>query len=237
MAGACGSEEAVKEHNHMHMTTIRPARLRALLDLHAPWSPLGLCPPLHAWQAADELPLWTALEHEVGGHVPPPMYAAAWPGSQALARVIQDGCISVSSRRVLDVGCGSGVAACAAALHGGSAVGVDVDPLALLAAETLAERHDTQLRTLLTDPLDNDALTARFDVILAGDLFYDEKTAARGAHAVARWVAQGKTVLLADGGRPFFSHCGLPLVFEADVAVSHSVEGVGTRHVHVFGNV
>jgi predicted nicotinamide N-methyase len=212
-------------------------RLLALLDRYAPWSPLEICPPLHAWQVTDELPLWTALEREVGGHVPPPMYAAAWPGSQALARVIQDGRISVRWRRVLDVGCGSGVAASVAALHGGSAVGVDVDPLALLAAEALAARHHTQFETLLTDPLDNDALTARFDVILAGDLFYDAQTAARGAGAVARWVAQGKTVLLADGGRPFFSHAGLPLVFEADVAVARSVEGVGMRHVRVFGNI
>jgi predicted nicotinamide N-methyase len=219
------------------MTTIRPARLLALLDLHAPWSALGLCPPLHAWQATDELPLWTALEHEVGGRVPPPMYAAAWPGSQALARVIQDGRISVRSRHVLDVGCGSGVAACAAALHGGRVVGVDVDALALLAAAALAARHDTAFGTLLTDPLDDDALTAGFAVILAGDLFYDKQTAARGARAVARWRAQGKTVLLADGGRPFFNDCGLPLMFEADVAVARSVEGVGRRHVRVFGNV
>ena len=52
-----------------------------------------------------------------------------------------------------------------------------------------------------------------------------------------RWVAQDKTVLLADGGRPFFSSGGLPLVFEAEVSVARSVEGVGRRQVRVFGNV
>ncbi|MEW5855670.1 MAG: methyltransferase domain-containing protein [Myxococcota bacterium] len=219
------------------MPTLTSAQLVALLDQHAPWGPLPLCPPLHAWQARDELPLWSALEAAAGARVPPPMYGMAWPGSQALARVIQDGTVAVSKRRVLDVGCGSGVAAVAAALHGGRAVGVDVDPLALMAAEELAERHETQVGTLCADPLDDATLTAPFEVILGGDLFYDEQTAQRGMRAVRRWLTEGKSVVLADAGRPFFDACDLPLLWEADVPVARSVEGVGSRVVRVYGRV
>lgn len=207
-----------------------------LLDLHAPFGPVPGCPPLQAWSASDELHLWQALEAAEGGPVPVPFYAVAWPGARAVAQFILEGTLSVAGARVLDVGCGSGLLAAAAATHGAVTVGaVDVDPRALMATQELAHRNGCSVHTILGDPLADDAITRPYDVILGADVFYSQDTAARGAHAVRRWNAAGKRVVLADAGRPFFDACGLPLLGSVMLAVPHSVEGRSTRVVRLYG--
>lgn len=207
----------------------------ALLDAHAPWQPLSLCPSLSAWQAQDELPLWEALEAAAGTQVPPPMFALCWPGSQALAHLVLEGRIDVNGRRIWDIGCGSGVAAVAVAMRGGECLALDIDPLALAATRELARRHGVTLRTSEEDVLEPAHPFANVEVVLGGDLFYSETGARRGQDAVTRWLAAGKKVWLADGGRPFFNRCGLPMAWEGRVPVAKVVEGVTERVVRVYG--
>lgn len=213
---------------------MQPAQLIALLDEHAPWRPLPACPPMHAWQADEEVPLWQAMERLAGAAVPPPMFALCWPGSQALARVILEGRVNVEGRTVLDVGCGSGVAAAAAAMKGARAIAADIDAFAVVAAEELSRRHQVTVEALHVNPLEDEALIARSDVILGGDLFYSRDGAQAGAVAVEAWRKQGRTVLLADAGRPFFNPAGLTMIWEGAVDVPKSVEGVSTRRCRIW---
>src|SRR3954452_17709345 len=65
---------------------------------------------------ADEItPLWHKTEEELGAlGLPPPFWAFAWAGGQALARYILDNPLVVAGRRVLDFASGSGLVAIAA---------------------------------------------------------------------------------------------------------------------------
>lgn len=214
--------------------------LAALLAAHAPLTPCALVPDISAWRAVDELPLWQALESAAGAPVDPPFFAVAWPGAQALARAIKDGLVDVAGAVVADVGCGSGVAALAALLHGAArVVAVDVDALAVQSAALLAADQAGSERALLFsgrsgDALADPGLVRDADVILAGDLVSSARHAPGFRAAVAQWRAAGKRVVLADSGRPFFHDCGLRCVAVHDVAVPYALEGTARRTVRVY---
>lgn len=212
------------------------ARLAALLDTHAAYGPVPLVPTLSAWRADDELPLWGALEEACGQRLGAPFFAVPWPGAQALALLIERGLLDVAGRRVLDVGCGSGLAAVAAARRGGWSVACDTDALACTSAQLLAARHQVTIAALVTDPLATPWLGARFDVVLAGDLVYSHPQRESLRRAVGTWMAAGVTVLLADSGRPFFDACGLKEHLSVDVPVPRAVEGQPLRTVRVYAS-
>lgn len=210
-------------------------RLSALLHEHAPPRPVPLAPHLLAWWADDELPLWMALEEELGRPLGPPFFCVPWPGAQALALAVERRLIDVEDRLVLDVGCGSGVAAIACALRGARAIASDVDWLACGSASVLAARNGVaSLRALCADALSNPELGERCGVVLAGDVVYSREQQALLERAVERWLKAGVDVVLADSGRPFFSACGLPCVLEQEVSVPRGVDGADRRSVRVF---
>lgn len=217
--------------------------LAALLDAHAPYGPLPLVPRLSAWQASDELALWQALEARAGCAIDPPFFCVAWPGAQALAlALLGEGSnagplVDVRGRRVVDVGCGSGVAACAAALAGATEVtAADVDLLAVRAAVVLARRHGVSVKPLVDDVLarpDRDG-----DVVLCGDLVYSESQRDAMIRALTLWRGQGRQVLVADSGRPFFADvrraAGLVERLRVEVKVPRGVEGETRRTAVVY---
>lgn len=220
--------------------TLDDDTLAGLLDRHAPFGPLPLVPRLSAWQAPDELSLWQALEEQTGRSLDPPFFCVAWPGAQALARALLEDrppLIDVRGRTVLDVGCGSGVAACAAALAGArQVIAADVDPLAVRAAVILGRRHGVALQPLVDDVLSRPATDA--DVILCGDLVYSESQRDRMIAALALWARQGRQVLVADSGRPFFAEvrhaADLVEKLAVEVDVPRGVEGQGRRTARVY---
>jgi predicted nicotinamide N-methyase len=207
-----------------------------LLDRHAPWHPCAAVPALSAWHAGDEVALWEQLERAAGTAIGVPYFAIPWPSAQAVARALLDGRIEVRGRRVADVGCGSGLVACAASLAGAAEVlALDVDPLAVTAAAELARRHRAQVTARVLDPLEApDAIAA--DLVLCADLVSRAAQAAPFARAIAAWRARGAGVFLADSGRPFFDPQGLPLAFTTEVPTSSPVDGAGTRVVRVYGD-
>jgi len=224
--------------------------LAALLAQHAPLRPVPLVPSLRAFFADDELPLWQALEEAAGVRVSAPFFAVAWPGAQALARAIHDGAgsggvdggidggVDVAGRRVVDLGCGSGLAAVAAAVAGAAhVVAVDNDPLALAAVRVLARAHDVDVDTRVGDVTDS-ALIAELegsaDVILAGDVVYNAVVGQAVVAAVRRWRTAGRTVIVADSGRPFFDADDLVEFAAFDVDVARAVEGVDRRRVRLY---
>ncbi|MGI9409098.1 MAG: class I SAM-dependent methyltransferase, partial [Hyphomicrobiaceae bacterium] len=74
-----------------------------------------LVPEVELYLAEESLPLWEKTEEELGElNVPPPYWAFAWAGGQALARYLLDNRGLVDGRRVLDLGAGSGLCAIAA---------------------------------------------------------------------------------------------------------------------------
>ncbi len=216
------------------MSTISTARIASLLDAHAAFAPVELVPSLSAWWAEDELPVWQALEAELGRRVEPPFYAVPWPSGQLLARAVTEGVLDVRGKRVLDLGAGSGIASVASARAGARVVACDVDPIACSVAAALAERHGVTIELLCEDVLSRPDVGRDFDVVIAGDLVYSAPQVARVGRMVERLRGVGVEVALADGGSPFFTPFGLEERLRATVRVPRWADPAGTRTARLF---
>ena len=132
-----------------------------------------------------------------GGSGPPPYWAYVWGGGAALARRLLDHPEAVRGRRVLDLGCGGGVVAIAAALAGARHVlAADIDPLALTALKLNAALNGVAVEAVCADLLDGAPPDAQ--LIAVGDLFYHAALAARVAAFLGRCLEAGIEVLVGD---------------------------------------
>ena len=163
-----------------------------------------LVPEIRLHLAAESLPIWRKTEEELGQmNVPPPYWAFAWAGGQALARFILDNRQLVAGRRVLDLGAGSGLVSIAAMLAGAAqAIASDIDGLALAAILLNAEANGVRVETTATDLLGSAPDGA--DVVLVGDLFYERALAERVLAFVEAARQGGAEVLVGDPRRSYF---------------------------------
>jgi predicted nicotinamide N-methyase len=182
---------------------------------------------------ADKLvPLWQATEWRAAGPQAPPFWAFAWPGSQALARYLLDTPASVTARRVLDFGSGSGLAAIAAARAGASeVVACDIDPLAAVVQLLNARLNFVTLETLTRDPVGTEVMT---DVILVGDVCYERDSAERIIPWLRDLASGGVDVLIADPGRTYAPSDGLSLLAVYDVATLRELESVDRKRTRLW---
>src|SRR5271166_5869806 len=96
-----------------------------------------LTPEISLMLADEAVPIWKKTEEELGAlGLPPPFWAFAWAGGQALARYVLDNPALVSGKRALDFASGSGLIAIAAAKAGAAEVEAsDIDAFAIAAIE------------------------------------------------------------------------------------------------------
>src|SRR3954465_14161784 len=76
-----------------------------------------------------------------------PYWAELWPSGVALARAV--GTRALSGRRGVELGCGLGLPAIAAALAGGRVLATDWSAAAVERAADNARRNDTEIETLV----------------------------------------------------------------------------------------
>lgn len=169
--------------------------------------------------------MWLKTEEELAQlGLPPPFWAFAWAGGQALARHVLDNPEIVRGRRVLDFATGSGVAAIAAAKAGAaSVVATDSDPFSYAAVRLNAAANGVEIDFILDDLIATDG---GWDIVLAGDVFYDGGLAPRLIPWFETLVKRGGTVLVGDPGRHFMPKTRLeevavyqvpvPLILESD---------------------
>lgn len=187
---------------------------------------------LHLADGMD--PLWEDLAHELDrGDLPPPFWAFAWLGGQALARHLLDDPAEVTGRTVLDLATGSGLCALAAAGAGAASVrAVDVDPFSAAAVALNGEanglRVDFDGRDLLDTP------PPPVDVVLAGDVLYDAQMSARVLPWLRAAHESGTRVLLGDPVRHYLPSTGLVLLAEHEVDTTRELEGVERKRVRVL---
>ncbi|MEU8813769.1 50S ribosomal protein L11 methyltransferase [Actinoplanes sp. NPDC048796] len=194
-------------------------------------APVPFVPELSLYQAEEPIALWEKTE-EAGAEQPPPFWAFAWAGGQALARHVVDHPDLVSGRSVLDLATGSGLVAVAAAKAGARPVTAnDVDPYSLAAAAVNAEANGVEVLTVEADLLDTDD---PYGVILAGDVFYSREMAGRVLPFLRRAAGRGSLVLIGDPGRAYLPSEGLTRRASYDVPVPVSLESVPVRHTTVW---
>lgn len=197
----------------------------------------ALLPELRLHLATEITPLWQASEAYLAQHgAPPPFWAFAWAGGQALARHVLDHPAIVAGRRVLDFACGSGLVAIAAARAGALRVrATDVDPFAVVATLRNASLNEVVVDADASDVLSNDTLDDDVEVILAGDVCYEHAMATRVTPWLRAQARAGKTVLLGDPGRAYLvTGADLEPLARYEVPVSDDVEGASLSVASVF---
>jgi len=194
--------------------------------------------PEIALHVADEaVPLWHKTEEELGAMgLPPPFWAFAWAGGQALARYVIDHPAVVCTRRVRDLASGSALAAIAAAKAGAVAlVASEIDAFAEAAIALNAARNGVYIEILGQDLLDHPSpLAPRYDVILVGDLFYERDTAQRALAFLERHAKLGTKVLIGDPGRTYLPTDRLAKQCEYTVPVTRDLEDQSIKRTAVF---
>jgi predicted nicotinamide N-methyase len=191
--------------------------------------------PEIALYLADEItPIWRMTEEELGQiGLPPPFWAFAWAGGQALARYLLDHPAEVKGKSVFDVGAGSGLVAIAAMQAGAkSAIGADIDGFCAAAVELNSRANGVEVGFRRLDPLAAPPPPA--DVICAGDIFYEQPLADRAMNWLARAREAGSRVLLGDPGRSYFPKSGLVKLAEYSVETTRELEDALVKKTAVW---
>ena len=193
-----------------------------------------LVPEVKLHLAHEAVPLWQKTEEELGEMgLPPPFWAFAWAGGQALARYVLDNSSIVENLKVLDLATGSGLVAIAA-LQAGAAntTAADIDEFATTAAEMNAELNRVSLDIKLEDLLDQQPQSA--DVILVGDLFYEKTLAARCLSWLRQGQKQGAKIFIGDPGRSYLPRDQLERLAEYNVPVTRDLEDAEIKRTAVW---
>ena len=193
----------------------------------------GMVPEIALHLATEITPIWQATEAWLGAQgIEPPFWAFAWPGSQAMARLVLDTPSHVAGRRVLDFAAGCGLAAIAAARAGAAGVeAAEIDPLALAATRLNAALNGVMVATPEGDVV---GAACRWDLILAGDVCYEAPMTGHILPWLRAMAAAGAEVWLADPGRAYVPREGLAELARFEVPVTRELEDRDHRLVTIF---
>jgi predicted nicotinamide N-methyase len=224
MSACCGRRRRLE----LLITDI-PAFIRENTRVLAP----SHVPELTLYLADDAVTLWQLTEEQLGElGLPPPFWAFAWAGGQALARYLLDHAEVARGKSVLDAASGSGLVAIAAMKAGArSAVAVDIDAFAAHAAVLNAALNDVRLDTSNADPV---GAPTEAELILVGDLFYDRDLAPRVLAWLQTLQRDGKEVLIGDPGRTYLPRDQLVRIASYDVPVSRALEDAEVKRAAVW---
>lgn len=195
----------------------REAFIRQHTELLSP----PLVPEVRLYLAHEAVPIWQKTEEELGAMgLPPPFWAFAWAGGQALARHILDHPETVKGKRVIDIASGSGLVAIVAMKAGAASVlAADIDEFSVSAIKVNAAANDVQIEATIEDLLSRPAPPC--DVILVGDMFYEKDLAAR---CFAFLQSAKASALIGDPGRSYLPKEKLTQVASYSVPVSRELE-------------
>lgn len=193
-----------------------------------------LVPEIRLHLAEESLPIWRKTEEELGEMgLPPPYWAFAWAGGQALARYVLDNAAQLAGKCVIDIGAGSGLAAIAAAKVGARLVtAADIDALAVTAMGLNADANAVAITATDDDWLNGASPLG--DIVLVGDLFYERQLAERVMVFVREKAAGGSLVLVGDPRRSYFPADAFTAVAHYEVPVTRELEDAEIKRAAVW---
>lgn len=191
-------------------------------------------PEISLWLADEITPIWRLTEEELNEMgLPPPFWAFAWAGGQALARWLLDHPEAAAGLRVVDFAAGSGLVGIAAMRAGAASVlCADIDPFCGDAIALNADANGVRVEFTDHDLLDRPPPEA--DLICAGDVCYEKPMTER----VLAWLAQarvnGARVLIGDPHRTYFPREGLEFLAEYRVPTTRELEDQEIKRTSVW---
>ncbi len=196
--------------------------------------PVPLVPEIHLHLAHEAVPLWQKTEDEMGEiGLPPPFWAFAWAGGQALARYVIDNPETVRGKHVVDLASGSGLVAIAAMKAGAqAALAADIDKIAAAAISLNAIHNQVEIAATTDDLLEN--VVEHVDVILVGDLFYEKSIASRCYNWLLTARKCGVHVFIGDPSRSYLPKDKLVKIAEYDVPVTRDLEDTEIKRTAVW---
>jgi predicted nicotinamide N-methyase len=192
-----------------------------------------LTPEIRLRLADEAVPIWRKTEDELGAMgLPPPFWAFAWAGGQALARYALDNPALVKGKRALDFGSGSGLIAIAAAKAGAAeTTASDIDAFAIAAIVANAAENGVAVAARQENLIGADE---GWEVVLAGDVAYERDFADAAMEWLASLARRGATVLVGDPRRSYLPHERLDCVIEYSVPVTRELEDSEIKRTGVF---
>ena len=192
-----------------------------------------LVPEVRLHLAIEVVPLWRKTEEELEAEgVPPPYWAFAWAGGQALARYVLDHPEAVRGKKALDFGSGSGLVAIAAAKAGAAHVlAADIDGFAAAAIALNAEANDARIDITQEDVIGREG---DWETILLGDMCYERPLAERLLAWLRERASSGVLVLLGDPGRSYFPKSGVEKLATYNVQTTRELEDREIRETSIY---
>ncbi|WP_417687791.1 class I SAM-dependent methyltransferase [Roseibium sp.] len=218
----------------MAETRILPASRRAFIQAETRIKPVPHAEEIRLHLADEAMDLWQKTEDELGElGLPPPFWAFAWAGGQAISRHVLDHPELVAGKKVLDFASGSGIVGIAAMLAGAaSCLAVDVDPFAIEAGKLNAEINGVTIAFEQGDITDAPLPTA--DLVFCGDVFYDKPMADRIIAFLDRLLADGIPVMIGDPGRSYLPRERLEHLATYRVPVVGALEDAEVKSSSVY---
>jgi predicted nicotinamide N-methyase len=210
-----------------------PRDFEAFVRANTALGPPPHVPELRLWLADEAHDLWQKTEEELETiGLPPPFWAFAWAGGQGLARWLLDNPEAVRGRTVLDFAAGSGLVGIAAAKAGAAAVTcADIDPFCGPAIGLNAAANGVSLAFRGDDLVGEDH---GWDVVLAGDVFYQKSIVDRLVPWFAALRTRGADVLVGDPGRAYLPKTRLEALATYQVPVTRSLEDAEVKKTTVW---
>lgn len=190
-------------------------------------------PEVRLYLADEAHDLWHRTEEELATiGLPPPFWAFAWAGGQGVARYVLDHADLVKGAIVLDFASGSGLVGIAAAKAGAARViSCDIDPFARPAIALNAHANQAIVEIRIDDLIGSDG---DWDVVLAGDVFYDKPLADRLIPWFTALAARGANVIVGDPGRSYFPKNLLESLVVYSVPVTRVLEDAEVKQTTVW---
>jgi predicted nicotinamide N-methyase len=204
--------------------------IRRNTALHEP----PLVPEVKLHLATEIVPIWQMTEEELEkSGLPPPFWAFAWAGGQALSRYILDNPDIVLGKSALDFGAGSGLIGIAAAKTGAKSVlSADIDNFAVEAIRINAASNGVTVEATAEDLVGVE--NRGWEVILVGDMCYERPLAERIEAWLRRLAGEGVTVLIGDPGRTYLPKTGLEKIVSYAVMTTRELEDTDVRNTSVW---
>jgi predicted nicotinamide N-methyase len=192
-----------------------------------------LVPEINLHLATEITPIWEATEATLTQmNLPPPYWAFAWAGGQALTRFLIDHPDWVMGKRVLDFAAGSGLSAIGAAKAGAASVqAAEIDDFAIAAIALNARVNNVAIELVREDLI---GVAPRWDVVLAGDVCYERPMAEKVIAWFRALAGRGVAILMGDPGRAYLPQSGLLELARYQVPTSMELEDRTQRETIVW---